>query len=432
MNFEFLHPADQIVTIMERIYGYGMTTTSGGNLSIKTPEGDVWITPGGIDKGTLTRDDIIRITPEGEIIGRHRPSVELPFHQHIYKIRPELNAVLHAHPPGLVAFSNVGRIPNTNLIPNIDLVCGNVGFASYEIPGSKELGDKIAAVFEEGFNVVMMENHGAVLGSDNLFNAFMSFETLEACARLEINASRIGVPKVLTEENIKLSHKKQKTNITFEEFVPDYHSADENKARREMCTLIQRAYNQRLFNSTEGTFSVRYDKESFLITPYLKDRKYLDIEDIVRIDGDKREKGKIPSRSAILHKYIYEKHPEINSVIIAHPPGIMAFAVTEREFDSRTIPESYIMLRTVKKIPYGSSFIDPEMVAGLITEANPVIIVENDCIIVSGNSLINAFDRLEVAEFSAKSIIDSDVLGKVKVISDNEVEEIKRAFKLKN
>ena len=146
-----------------------MTTTSGGNLSIRTPEGDIWITPGSIDKGNLRREDMVHVLPDGQVIGRHKPSVELPFHQQIYKLRPDLSAVLHAHPPALVAFSNVSRIPDTHIIPNVDLVCGRVGFAPYAIPGSKELGDKIASVFEEGYNVVMLENHGVVVGSENIF-----------------------------------------------------------------------------------------------------------------------------------------------------------------------------------------------------------------------------------------------------------------------
>ena len=65
MNFELLHPADQLVIMMERIYQYGMTTTSGGNLSIRTPEGDIWITPGSIDKGNLRREDMVHVLPVG-------------------------------------------------------------------------------------------------------------------------------------------------------------------------------------------------------------------------------------------------------------------------------------------------------------------------------------------------------------------------------
>jgi L-fuculose-phosphate aldolase len=93
---EFIHPKDQIVDIMHRIYGYGMTTTSGGNLSILDTEGNIWISPGGVDKGSLTRDDIVRIKPDGTIEGKHRPSSEYPFHRAIYQMRPDVKAILHA------------------------------------------------------------------------------------------------------------------------------------------------------------------------------------------------------------------------------------------------------------------------------------------------------------------------------------------------
>ena len=75
MNINLMHPADQIVTMMERIYGYGMTTTSGGNLSIMDENENIWITPSGIDKGSLTREDIMCVKPDGTVIGPHTPSI---------------------------------------------------------------------------------------------------------------------------------------------------------------------------------------------------------------------------------------------------------------------------------------------------------------------------------------------------------------------
>jgi L-fuculose-phosphate aldolase len=65
---------------MERIYGYRMTTTSGGNLSLLDDNGDIWITPAGVDKGSLTRFDIVCVKPDGTIAGNHKPSSEYPFH----------------------------------------------------------------------------------------------------------------------------------------------------------------------------------------------------------------------------------------------------------------------------------------------------------------------------------------------------------------
>src|SRR5271166_6537311 len=72
-SFSLLHPRDQIVSIMERIYGHEMTTTSGGNISVQDENGDVWITPARMDKGNLRRQDIVRIRPNGEHEGAHPP-----------------------------------------------------------------------------------------------------------------------------------------------------------------------------------------------------------------------------------------------------------------------------------------------------------------------------------------------------------------------
>ena len=428
MNFELLHPARQIVMTMERIYSYGMTTTSGGNLSVREENGDLWITPGGVDKGSLTLDDIMHVAPGGRVTGRHKPSVELPFHQWIYQRRPDVAAIVHAHPPALVAFSLVRKTPNTLLVPKMRLVCGQVGMAAYGLPGSVDLGEKIACVFADGCSAVVLENHGMVVGAPNLFRAFEAFETLDYCARLEIAARRIGTPVALTERDVMLGDHNQ--HVRMEEFTPRGYGSPEREVRREMCELIRRACDQKLFTSTQGTFSQRIDGHSFVITPYDVDRKYLEPGDLVRIEDGRREAGKIPSRSVVLHQRIYERHPHVSSVIIAHPPNIMAFAVTAESFDSRTIPESYIMLRNVSKLPYGCTFMDPEKTAAVFARDAPLALVQNDCVVVTGASLLQAFDRLEVAEYSAKALIDCRNLGEVVKISQDQVVEIERAFGL--
>ncbi len=428
MNFELLHPADQLVMIMDRIYRCGMTTTSGGNLSIKDQNGDIWITPSGIDKGTLTRADIIRVTPGGEIIGVHKPSVELPFHRDIYVHRPDLGAILHAHPPTLVAFSLARQTPNAKLIPTVSRVCGDIAVAKYEVPGSEKLGHHISEKFAKGSNTVLMENHGVVCGAKDLFSAFMAFETLDFCGRIQIDALKLGTLNELSQAQINIDS--DKSHPPLDAFVARIASSEECAARRDMCTLIHRAYDQRLFNSAQGTFSQRLSDGSFLITPYWKDRKYLEPQDIVRIKGGMGEAGKTPSRSALLHQQIYETHPEIGSVIIAHPPAIMAFACTDAEFDSRLIPESYILLRDVKRVPYASATLDPIGTAAAFSSKTPVLIVENQCVIVSGSSLLNAFDRLEVLDYSAKAIIAAKDIGPIVTISDKEVKDIEVAFKL--
>ena len=83
------HPRDLLMRTMERIYRYRMTTTSGGNLSILDDDGSVWITPARVDKGSLRRDDIVRVRPDGTADGLHRPSSEYPFHRAVYSARPD-------------------------------------------------------------------------------------------------------------------------------------------------------------------------------------------------------------------------------------------------------------------------------------------------------------------------------------------------------
>jgi len=382
-----------------------------------------------VDKGSLTRADILRVTPSGEIIGPHKPSVELPFHMKVYEIRPDAKAVLHAHPPALVAFSIVGKVPDTAVIPNAHLICGKVDMAAYEVPGSALLGEKIAEKFEAGNDVVMMENHGLVTLGADLFQAFMRFETLDFCARLEIGATRLGSVTSLSDTQLTLARTKQ--HVDMQEFIPTSFSSEEKSARRDMCDIIHRAYKQKLFTSTQGTFSYKLSDESFLITPYGVDRMYMEPSDIVRIDSLKRESGKVPSRSVLLHKEIYDTHESVKSVLIAHPPNIMSYGLSDKEFDSRTIPESYIMLRDIKPLPFGVNITNPSLLSDTLSVATPVVMIENDSVVVTGTSLLNAFDRLEVAEFSAKALLDAAVIGEMKPINDAQVEDIKKAFDLK-
>jgi L-fuculose-phosphate aldolase len=425
MNLSIHHPREQLVRIMQRIYDYGMTTTSGGNLSVRDEEGNIWITPSAVDKGSLHPSDIVRIGPDGTIEGLHKPSSEYPFHLSIYSSRPDLHAIIHAHPPALVTFSIVRRIPDTRIIPQAKHICGEVGYAAYELPGSEALGKKIGERFGKGFDVVLMENHGTVIGGINLSQAFQKFETLEFCARTEIEASYIGRVNSLDNDRIDLFYQRKRD---LPEFVHISPNSRELWLRGEICSIVRRAYRQRLIISTYGTFSVRLSEQDFLITPYGKDRYYLNREDIVLIRDGKRERGKAPSRSSLLHDKIYREHPEINCIITAQSPYATAYCVTSTTIDTRTIPESYVLLREIPVIPYGDQFTGGTEISGKISPDVPIVLIENDSILITGSSLLETFDRLEVAEFSARSLTQSKVLGKMVPIQDREIEDLKKKF----
>lgn len=423
-----MHPAEQIAIIIGRIYRSEMTTTSGGNLSIMDDNGDMWITPAGIDKGSLTPADIMCVKADGTIIGPHRPSSEYPFHKAIYKMNPHIHSVIHAHPPGLVTFSMVHQVPDTSIIPQARATCGPVGFAEYALPGSELLGKKIVAEFKKNpdYKAVIMENHGVVVAGDDIADAYQRFETLELCARTILNAKTLGEPKYLSEEQI-LQHERA-VNTPFQHFMNVEHPSDERAIRSEICKIVRRACSQGLMCSSYGTASVRWRGNDFLITPSSKQRWDLEPEDIVQVKDGMVEAGKNASRSVALHYEIYRRNPKVNSIILTQSPSLMGFCTTGVKFDVRTIPESWIFLQDIPTFPFGSQY--NENLTKLADEFRhrPFVMLENDSVVVTGDKLINTFDRLEVADFSARSLILAAPLGKLNPITDEEIEELRVAF----
>jgi len=422
---DILHPADRLVAAMERIYSYRMTTTSGGNLSIRDEDGTIWITPARVDKGSLQRGDIVAVRPDGSFEGRHKPSSEFPFHRRIYDLRPDLRGIVHAHPVALVAFSICGQAPDTRLFPKSHAICGGVGFAGYALPGSDLLGERIAEVFASGPSCVMLENHGVVVGGEDFEQAFTRFETLEFTAKTIIKARALGEVRFLDAGRLALSRTRKVPSRFYE---PGPATCGERALRRELCDFVRRGYKQRLLISSQGTFSARVDGDVFLMTPAGADRANLDPEDLVLAGPDGVEQEKNPSRALPVHAAIYRRHPSIQAVAMATPVNATAFAVSDEVLDTRTIPESYIFLRDVAVIPFETVYGDPEAFAAGCRPDYPVSLLENDGVLVLGKSLLDAFDRLEVLESTAEAVINSRPLGAVRPMDDDVIAELVRAF----
>lgn len=410
---------------MERIYRHRMTTTSGGNLSLVEDDGSIWITPAGVDKGGLERDDIVCVRPDGAAIGARRPSSELPFHQMIYAARPDIRGIVHAHAGALVAFSIAHRVPDTRLFHQSRSICGEVGFAPYALPGSSELGRRIADTFSRGFNCVVLENHGVVVGGPTLQVAFQRFETLEFAARTLIRAALLGEVRYLGEEDLALPSRLAPLAAFTR---PEPPSSRERELRRLVCQFTRRSYRQRLFISTEGSYSARVEEDAFVITPNQADRDALEAEDLVLVRGGQGESGKTPSRASRLHRAIYRHHPWVGAIVNATPVNATAFSVTAAEFDARTIPESYIVLRHVGRVPYGNQFRDPGQLAADISVDRPALLLENDGVMVTGRTVLEAFDRLEVLESTADALINGRLVGEVRHMPPAVIDELTRAF----
>jgi L-fuculose-phosphate aldolase len=420
-----VHPRDEIMQTMDRIYRYRMTTTSGGNLSIRDKNGDIWISPARVDKGNLTRQDIVCVRSDGTTDGLHPPSSEFPFHKAIYESRPEICAIVHAHPVALVAFSICRQMPCTRLFHQAHSVCGKVGFAPYALPGSEQLGSNIADTFRGGCDSVILENHGVVVGGDSLSHAFKRFEAFEFAGKTLIKANHLETVRYLNDAQLQQAAKR---SVHLESFEPAPATAREQELRRQLCEFVRRGCRQRLLISTEGSFSARVDADSFLITPTQQDRESLELGDLVLVQGDQRERGKRASRAVCAHQAIYQRHADLQAIVFAHPVNATAFSVTDSNFDARMIPESYVFLRDVKRVPYGAQYRSDGRIAEFVSSASPAAMLVNDGVLVTGSSVLDAFDRLEVLESTAEAVINARAIGDVHAMEDNVIEDLRDAF----
>ena len=424
MDTTWLHPREELVETMRRIYRYRMTTTSGGNLSILDPDGSIWITPSRVDKGSLQPSDVVRVQADGTREGLHPPSSEFPFHREIYRRRPDIKAIVHAHPGALVAFSICRLLPETRVQSHAHTVCGRVALAPYACPGTAELGAKIAATFAQGADCVLLENHGVVIGGRDLQEAFQRFETLEFVAQTLIYAAALGPVQVLPPAHLGLE--------TMPEFgeLPDAAPTNrEKELRTALCRFLHRAYQQRLLISTAGALSARLDERTFLITPRRRDRLEVSAGGIVRASRQACERGKRPSRAALLHALIYERHPEVGAVVNAQPAHASAFCMTAATLSTRTIPESYIVLNEAPKLPFLRIVEDAERIASEVSLGKrPVVLIENEGAVVLGRDILDAFDRLEVLEATTEALLLARPLGPVVPMPDDAIAELRRVF----
>lgn len=427
MEFQMMHPADQICMIMERIYDMDMTSLTGGNISVMDEEGVMWVTPTSIDKKSLTRDDIVKILSDGTIEGKHKPTSEYYIHRSILIKRPDIKAVIHAHAPAAVTLSVLNRVPNTKLYQSAYAVVGEPMMTPYALPGSMQLVDRVMEAFGAGYDAAILEKHSAFVGSRvDLLDCFKRFEALDFAARVEINSHTVGNPIALPAD--VLESKKMPDVMGMEEFVPECHTEAELRSRRILQSILRRGYTKKLFTSANGVMSVRIDENSFLIPKADMDNGIVMLGDLTIIRGGRREKGVIPNETAILHQKIYEKHPEIQSIIIAAPVHTMGFAVTGTVYDTILYPESYGVLCKLYRYSLEEFYDDLDLVAERMDLKHPMAMVENYGVVLVGPTPILAFDKLEVCESSAQSIHESKRMGLEPILMTQEqIDEMNNA-----
>ncbi|MBR5025044.1 MAG: class II aldolase/adducin family protein [Victivallales bacterium] len=205
MQFESCR--NQVAYFMQRLYRHGLTTTSGGNISCRTPEGHVAISASKFDKGELTAEGVGVVTLDRKLLTPGIPlSIEVGIHLDIYRKRPEIMAIVHAHPVTATAFCASKVKLDTHLTAEAYAILGDPVFIPYELMGTPKLAERVSNAMQTAA-CGLMENHGVITVGKTLLEAFDRLEVLEVAARHSLIVAQLGQASPLTPEQIvELDH----------------------------------------------------------------------------------------------------------------------------------------------------------------------------------------------------------------------------------
>jgi len=212
-NFELFSEKeikDEIIRFSKVLYEKGLITALGGNISARLPRaGEFWITPSQVFKGALKAEDLVKLTLDGEIVeGLLKPSIEWPMHAAVYRVRPDVNAIVHAHNPMVLGLTLAGKKLKTTITDEAVILLRRVEEVEFKFPGTSYLAEAVASVASKGVRAIILKNHGVLGLGTNLLEAEAIVELLEAIATIEFVCYTLGAePSEVPPEEIEVAKK---------------------------------------------------------------------------------------------------------------------------------------------------------------------------------------------------------------------------------
>jgi L-fuculose-phosphate aldolase len=195
--------ANQIIRVCRDLYAHRFVTAADGNVSSRLPNGNILATPTSLNKGRVVENDLVEVTLDGEVVYPGRaPSSELGMHLYIYRQRPDVNAVVHAHPTYATGFAAANIPLDQPLLPEVIIGLGPIPLANFAITSTKEVAESIAP-FVQTASAVLLANHGVVTFGKDLDDAYFKMEKVEHAAHITFVARMLGGEKVLPGEKVK-------------------------------------------------------------------------------------------------------------------------------------------------------------------------------------------------------------------------------------
>jgi L-fuculose-phosphate aldolase len=195
----------ELCRIGKRLYERHLTSGAGGSISARTSKNEVLIKPSGFSLADMMPEHVVKLNLKGEVLeGKYPPSSDAPWHLMIYERRPEVNAIVHAHPPICGGFACAGISLDIPTFTEVIIQIGRIPLMDYATPTTMDYA-KIVAESLKDANALLMKNHGAITLGVNLEQAFQRMELLEDFARMVLIAKILGGPILLPpEETFKL------------------------------------------------------------------------------------------------------------------------------------------------------------------------------------------------------------------------------------
>ncbi|MCR4425590.1 MAG: class II aldolase/adducin family protein [Firmicutes bacterium] len=192
-----------IVEVGRRLYAKDFVAANDGNISARITEDELLITPTGVSKGFMSPDQIIKVNLKGEVLsGFMKPTTEMKMHLAVYRLRPGIRAVVHAHPPTATGFAVAGVGFDRITLPEVVFNLGKIGLSEYATPTTEQVPAAVAKKICE-CDAMLLANHGALTVGTDLFDAYYKMETLEAVAKISLVAKLLGNENALTDAQQK-------------------------------------------------------------------------------------------------------------------------------------------------------------------------------------------------------------------------------------
>ena len=193
----------EICEVGHKLWLKGFVAANDGNISVKINDHEYYCTPTGVSKGSLTPDMIIKVDENGKKIeGKLNPSSEIKMHMRVYQKRPDVTAVVHAHPPVATAFTVADIDLDQYILPEAVLTIGNVPTCDYGTPSTMEIPDSLDP-FLQNHDAFLLRNHGALTVGCNLNKAFFVMEEVEFNAVICKHAMDLGAVHEISNEQLK-------------------------------------------------------------------------------------------------------------------------------------------------------------------------------------------------------------------------------------